>query len=52
MATTTNPKLAMRWLNKDGADAMRRRLGIWWGTVEIIFPGDELCAFQPQFFTN
>lgn len=51
-ATTTNPKIAMRWVTEDGAKQQAERLGIWWCAVPITFPGNELCGLDSHQYRN
>jgi hypothetical protein len=51
-SVTFNPKLAMRWLSREGAEQMAQSLGDWWVPVEVSFPGNELCAVPPARFAN
>lgn len=41
---TENPKKALRWFDKDGAEFMAKRLGWPWIAVEVTFKGDELAG--------
>jgi hypothetical protein len=38
---TENPKRAMRWFMREGAEQAADRLGWNWVAVQVKFPGDE-----------
>lgn len=42
IAETSNPKLAWRFFDKEGASQIANRLGNWdWQAIKMQFPGDE-----------